>query len=358
MEFLITLLGLAFIEAVLLAVICLAAGICSIFGCRFRKTFRKGLWLLLLPPLLAAYGALIERNRYNVIPIEITSEEIPEAFDGYRIVQISDLHLNSFRSRHRSLGRAVDKINSLKPDMIAMTGDLITFNPSEISGCDTILSRLYAPDGVFSVLGNHDYCVYDRRSPAHEQEDNVRKVIGEEKAMGWKVLINGHENLIHSTDTLSIIGVENTSASPHFPSKGDLAGAMEGAEGKFKILLSHDPTHWRMEVAGKSDIDLMLSGHTHAMQLSFFGWSPSSLMFKEYRGLYFTNQLKDKENNIIVYNQNKKVTKKGGGLAATKGSKRQYLYVNIGLGETGFPVRIGTTPEITLITLHRGSGQE
>ncbi|MDE7126373.1 MAG: metallophosphoesterase [Bacteroidales bacterium] len=334
MELLITLIMLAFIEAVLAAVVCVLAGIAAMSGHRFRKAVSAGMWILVIPPLVTAYGTLIGRNAYMTVPVDIVSGDIPENFDGYRIVHISDLHLSSFRSRHRSLEKAVEKINRLEPDLIAMTGDLITFSPSEIDGCDTILSRLDARDGVFSVLGNHDYCIYDRRSKRKATQDVVEKVIAAERELGWHVMLNGHTDIIRGNDTISIIGVENTSASDRFPSYGNLRKATEGACGRFKILLSHDPTHWRMEVAGKSDIGLTLSGHTHAMQMSVFGWSPSSLIYDEHRGLYeYCNT--DKE--------------------STAGDNRQYLYVNIGLGETGFPARIGARPEITVITLHSAS---
>jgi len=358
MEIIITLIALAFIEVMLAAAVIFVAGIISIFGCRFRRNVRRGLRLLAVPPLLILYGTFIGRNLYKTVPVEICSEEIPESFDGYRIVHISDIHLSSFRFRHESLSRVVRKINSLNPDMIAVTGDLITFNPDEIEGFDTILSSLNAADGVFSVTGNHDYCIYDRRSKAMAKEEFAEKVIEEETRMGWTVLMNGNAAISNGRDTIYIIGVENTSASDRFPSKGDLKTASAGTDGHFKILLSHDPTHWRMEVAGKSDIGLMLSGHTHAMQMSVFGWSPSSLIFKEYRGLYEYSSLNDKAENILVDTENKNVSLREGQKArGTAGKIRQYLYVNIGLGETGFPVRIGARPEITLITLRHAHVQ-
>ena len=148
------------------------------------------------------------------------------------------------------------------------------------------------------------------------------KVIEKEKAMGWNVLIDENRRITRGKDTIAVIGVENTSPSRHFPSKGDLTKASEGTEGLFRILLSHDPMHWDMEVLGK-DYPLTLSGHTHAMQFALGKWCPSKYMFRQYRGLYTENS--------------------------------QHLYVNIGLGETIFPARIGAVPEITLITLKRDS---
>ena len=353
MEAIFTFIILLITELALTVILCAVAGICALCGLSFSSVFTTGLWLLLLPPLLFLYGAAAERNIYRVKEVEIRTENLPETFDGYRIAHISDIHLRSFSGRLRSLKRAVAKINALAPDAIAMTGDLVTFNPDEIPGCDAVLSELHAADGVYAVLGNHDYCLYDRSSTDAEKAENVKKVEAAETAMGWKVLGNRHENITRQSDTINIIGVENISASPHFFSAGNLAEAMKGAEGKFKILLSHDPTHWRLEVTGKTDIDLTLSGHTHAMQLSFFGWTPSSLLFQECSGLYVYNELSNNERNNIVNIGNKNVISKNTTGSGGGNGKNQYLYVNTGLGETGFPVRIGARPEITLITLKR-----
>ena len=293
-----------------------------ILGISFRKAFLYGLISLCIPPLFMAYGAFIERNIFQIKEVEIVSENLPEAFDGYRIVHISDIHARSFKSRLNSLQRAVEKINGLDADIIAFTGDLITMSSSEIDSICHILGTLKAEDGIISVLGNHDYCIYADPREAGSEKDDVRNVIEKEKAMGWNILLNENRRIARGNDTIAVIGVENTSPSKHFPSKGDLAKASEGTEGLFRILLSHDPMHWEMEILGK-DYPLTLSGHTHAMQFSLLGWSPSRYMFKQYRGLYTENG--------------------------------QHLYINIGLGETIFPARIGSIPEITLITLKSGS---
>ena len=170
----------------------------------------------------------------------------------------------------------------------------------------------------------------------------VDEIVERERNMGWIPLMNGNVNISRGSsdglfsDMISVIGVENTSALPQFPSYGDLLKAKAGAEGSFKVLMSHDPTHWRNEVVRDGDIDLMLSGHTHAMQISFLGWSPSSLIFEEYGGLY-----------------ERTLGKVWTGKSCLSDAP-QYLYVNTGLGETGFPARIGVRPEITLITLRSG----
>ena len=288
----------------------------------FKKAFIWGLVSLAIPPLLAAYGVLIERNIYQIKKTEISFENLPEGFDGYRVVQISDIHARSFAKRGKSLQRAVRKINSLKPDLIVFTGDIVTMAAEELDSISGILSTLEAKDGVLSILGNHDYGIYgggqDSPYPVRSSEESIDLLKEKQKRMGWDLLLDEHRFIRRGKDTIAVIGVENTSASSHFPSKGNLMKASDGTEGHFRILLSHDPTHWEMEVVGK-DYPLMLSGHTHAMQFALFGWSPSRYIFKQNKGLYEKNG--------------------------------QYIYVNKGLGETIVPARVGTPPEITLHTL-------
>ena len=290
-----------------------------IFGLPFKKAFIWGLLALLLPPIIIAYGSLIERNCFRIKEITIKTTDLPESFDGYRIVHISDIHARSFNGREKHLQRAMDKINELKPDMVAFTGDLITMTPDELENHTHALGSLKARDGIFSVLGNHDYSMYSDAGPEARQK-HMETLISAEEALGWDLLMDENRIIRRGTDSIAVIGVQNTSPSRHFPSKGNLTIASEGTEGMFRILLSHDPMHWEAEILGQN-YPLTLSGHTHAMQFSFLGWSPSSLMFKQFRGLY------------------------------TKGG--QSLHVNPGLGETIFPARIGVRPEITLLTLTR-----
>ena len=281
----------------------------------FRKAFRWGLVALLMPLVVIAYGTLVERNRFEVKELQLEFDDLPQGFDGYRIVHLSDLHARSFSKRTDKIEKAVRKINSLKPDLIAFTGDLITLTPDEIDCIASSLGALEASDGVVSVLGNHDYGTYADTSGILLQE-----LIDREAALGWNLLLNEHKVLRRDVDSIVVVGVENTSSSHFFPSNGDLNKAAAGTEGAFRIVLTHDPMHWESEILGQ-DYALTLSGHTHAMQLSLFGWSPSSLVFRHSDGLY------------------------------TEGA--QHLYVNAGLGETIFPARIGARPEITLITLRR-----
>ena len=294
------------------------SGIAHLFGAKFKSFFKKSLWFTLLAPILFCYGFLIERNQCQVKNIEIESDEIPVSFNDYRIVQISDLHLHSFKGRGMTLQKFVNEINEQDADIVVFTGDLVSYGPWELDGLDTILSKIKAKDGVYSILGNHDYSAYSN-FPDSVQWKYVEELKDRQFKMGWNLLLDENVNIIRGNDTISLIGVENISTHRAFLSFGSLQKAMKDSSGDYKILLSHDPTHWELEVKDTPKIDLMLSGHTHAMQFSLFGWSPSSFIFNEVAGLFKHNE--------------------------------QYLYVNIGLGETLMKTRIGTKPEITLIQL-------
>ena len=323
MNLIFTFILLLAITIFLILIIAIVAAIRKFMGKLFWKSFKAGLWILLLPPLALLYGAFIERNHAQTNNVEIVSDNVPSSFDGYKIVHISDIHLLSFIGREEALARMVEKINAQEPDAILFTGDIVTLNSSEFDTTKDILAKLHANDGVFSILGNHDYSLYTRWESEELLKKDADAIIQQQRAFGWNLLLNENRNIVRGTDTLSIIGVENTSTKHKFRSFGNLGTALQGAEGEFKILLTHDPSHWRNEVLPTTDIDLTLSGHTHAMQSTLFGWSIISFAYKEYMGLY-------KEGN-------------------------RYLYVNIGLGETMFPFRVGARPEITVITLKNGS---
>lgn len=288
----------------------------------FKKAFTTGLLALFIPPLVMAYGAWIGRERPQLKEVELRLENLPESFDGYRLVHISDIHARSYENRQKSLLRVVEIINSQNPDLIAFTGDIITLDASELESIKEILKELKAKDGIVAVVGNHDYGIYSDPSHKRLSGEILSDVIKEEKTMGWNVLMDENIKISRNQDSIAVVGVQNTSPSRHFPSKGNLNKASEGTEWVFRILLTHDPMHWEAEILGK-DYPLTLSGHTHAMQFSLLGWCPSRYIFKQYRGLYTEGQ--------------------------------QHLYVNIGLGETILPFRIGTPPEITLITLRSRS---
>ncbi len=324
MELFFTTLLLLSISAALTIIVAAVSGILKLFGTPFRKSFRRGLWSLLIFPALILYGTLIERNFTNIEEVKICSDKIPELFDGYRIVQISDLHLRSFEERQETLQEIVEKINALEADAILFTGDLVTMNSSELDFSEEILAQLRAKDGVYSILGNHDYSLYNRDWSVEQCRQDRERLIERQRRMGWNLLLNDSREITRGdNETISIIGVENISVKKKFRSWGNLPKAIEKAKGSFKILMSHDPSHWRAEVLDHPDIDLTLSGHTHGMQSSLFGWSIISLVYKEYKGLYREGD--------------------------------QLLYVNIGLGETMFPFRIGALPEITLFTLRGAS---
>lgn len=278
MELVFVLVSLAAVSLVFILLISVAAGIAALCGIPFSTVFVKGLWLLVIPPATVLYGWLVGRNRVIVNEVVINTERIPASFDGYRIVHISDMHLRSYRHRVKALSSVVGRIGSLKPDLVAFSGDLVTNSPSEIDPFIPILSRLDAKDGVVSVMGNHDYCPYNDWDSEAEMEAAVERVRSMERQMGWNLLDDAFVRITRGRDSITVAGV-----------------------------------------AGHTDIDLTLSGHTHNSQLRIFGLEPSRLVFRENSGLY-----------------------RDGG---------QYLYVNDGLGETMFPARIGVPPEITLITL-------
>lgn len=374
MEFVSVLVILLMVTLAFGLAILLLCGIAALFGFRFRRFLKRAAWLLILPSLVFAYGALIERNCFSVKRVEIESGKLPKAFDGYRVVQISDIHLRSFQGRGKALQRAVDKINALDPDIIAFTGDLVTLSAEELSVASDILSQLRAVDGVFSVMGNHDYLPYNEALDSASRAEGIRAVRDFERRLGWQLLENGCVNIVRcegfgrgdadcdspgacDSCELSVIGVENLAAKGGFDSYGDIAKASEGATGQFRILLSHDPSAWDAYVVGQTDIDLTLSGHTHEMQFSLFGLSPSALLYKQHKGLYRADGPIATGDAAIAccpafasMNDGSSCDCCAGDAAIACGSP-QYLYVNIGLGETIFPARIGAPAEITLITL-------
>lgn len=264
------------------------------------------------------YGALWGKEDFRVRQVTFTSPDLPAAFDGYRLLQLSDIHIGSWGNDDAAIRRAVRLCNDQRPDAIVFTGDLVNSRATELAPFLTALSQLQAPDGVYSVLGNHDYGTYARWSSPREQAANLDTLKRLERQLGWRLLLNEHHCLHRGNDSIVVAGVEN-SGRPPFPDRGDLRRALQGTNGRFRILLSHDPTHWRREVLPRTDVQLTLSGHTHDMQVSLFGFSVSRWIYPEHRGLYLE-----------------------GGRA---------LYVNIGLGYVLFPLRLGAWPEITVITL-------
>ncbi|MCM1519998.1 MAG: metallophosphoesterase [Lachnoclostridium sp.] len=266
------------------------------------------------------YGATAGKARFKVRSVEIDAKGLPKEFDGYRIVQLSDIHAGSWHGNSAGLAKAVEIVNSLNPDMVAFTGDLVNSDADEVDEFIPILSNIRAADGVYSVLGNHDYGTYSRLATTNGVFGHVSSIRERHHMLGWELLNNENRMITRGGEKIAIVGVEN-SGNPPFPCRGDLKQAMSDTDGLYKILLSHDPTHWRREVLPSSDVQLMLAGHTHDMQFSIFGHSPASKVYAEHNGLYTSDDGRN-------------------------------LFVNIGLGHL-FPLRLGAWPEITLITLRR-----
>ena len=266
------------------------------------------------------YGAFFGTENFQIRETTILSKDLPKGFENYRIVQISDIHCGSWAGDTQALQKAVNLINAQEPDLIVFTGDLVNNIATELDEFMPVLSQLKAKDGVYSVLGNHDYAMYIPWESPEKKEQNLIALKQKQADMNWMLLNNRHVKLYQNGDSLALIGVENCGRPP-FPNYAKFPEAMEGTEGMFKILLSHDPSSWRREVLPETDIQLTLSGHTHAMQTKIFGFSPAVWVYPEYEGLY------------------------------TEG--KQMLYVNIGLGHLMYPLRLGAWPEITLLTLKR-----
>ena len=266
------------------------------------------------------------RYRYVIKRYKIKLDNLPESFKGLKIVQISDIHSGSFDNLE-AVAHGVDLITKEKADLILFTGDLVNNKAAEIEPYKNIFSKLSAPMGVFSTLGNHDYGDYVEWPSADEKVANLEQLKQHHADMGWKLMMNEHVVFEKEGQKIALLGVENWSNMARFPKHGNLAKAYEGLAAEnvaVKILMSHDPTHWDAQIRpGYKDIDLTLSGHTHGMQfglrLSFMQWSPVKYVYKQWAGLYQEG--------------------------------KQYLNVNVGYGFLGYPGRLGILPEITVIEL-------
>ena len=306
---------------------------------------------------LVWHGILYTRTHTQLVNLTVKSDRLPSNFDGYRIVQISDLHLGTWGTDTKFLSELVMTINNMKPDLIVFTGDIVNQKADELMPFEKILSQLEATDGVYSILGNHDYGDYVDWPTATAKAENLEILKKIQKDAGWKMLNNEHAYISRvkdgRRDSIALIGVENW-GEPPFGQYGDLQKAYPAdtrhnlRDKNFKILLTHNPEHWVQEVRKRTNIDLSLSGHTHAMQMSFdlFGkrYSPSALRYQTWGGFYTENGIGEIEDygNPDTY----------GGLERTLDNPS--LYVNIGAGEVAMPFRVGTSnPEITLITLKK-----
>ncbi|WP_324672087.1 metallophosphoesterase [Hymenobacter sp. GOD-10R] len=290
-----------------------------------RSTFISQLALFLgaIPFFGLLWGMFKGGTDYQVKRVTLRFPNLPSAFDGLKIAQISDLHTGSFQSKE-PLQRAVDLINKLKADLVFMTGDLVNNYAQEVEEHIDTLSGIQSTHPIFSILGNHDYSDYVQWESAEAKRANLDRLKNNHAKIGWRLMLDESHTLERNGEKIAIIGVQNWGTK--FAKYGNLAKAhATSGDAPFKILLSHDPTHWDAQVRDYPDIDLTLSGHTHGAQfgvnLPFMKWSPVQYVYEQWAGLY----------------------QKG----------KQYLYVNVGLGFLGYPGRVGFLPEITLLELRR-----
>ncbi len=266
-------------------------------------------------------GGVVYGFRHIVIKeVEICHEDIPESFDGYRIAQFSDLHMGTYRLYAEDVPEKLrNRLNETNADLVVFTGDIVNNRAAELEGFDYRLKGIKAKDGIYAIMGNHDYSTYIYWESARKRKDNILDLQNRMGKQGWKWLLNQHTIIRRGQDSIALIGVEND-GNPHFPALADLPKATEGLnKPMFKILLSHDPRHWRREVLDSTDIQLQLSGHTHGMQLELFGLSPAKFIYPDWGGWY---------------NEDKR-----------------WLYVSTGVGGVVYPFRFGAWPEIVVITL-------
>jgi len=306
--------------------------ICSAIGLLFRKIrgsrynwgnliafFLSIFWIYIL-----LYGSTVGFRKLRVNRVDLYSEDLPSSFEGYRMTVFSDAHLGSYIGNKRKIfDRAIDSINAQHADMICFLGDIQNIQPQDFYPFVDQLRSLKAKDGVFSVLGNHDYSLYIDADPAVKAA-NDREVISRETQFGWTLLLNDHRAIHRGSDSIVIAGVRNDSKPP-YEHEADLPKALEGvAEKAFVVLLMHDPSPWHDYVFPTTKTQLTLSGHTHGGQVSILGLRPTMFTAKHDRGLY------TKDNRM--------------------------LFVTSGLGGV-VPFRFGVPGEITVITLHKGKEQ-
>jgi predicted MPP superfamily phosphohydrolase len=292
-----------------------------------RRNFirQTGLFVAAIPFASMLYGITMGKYNFKVNKLTLSFKNLPEAFEGFRIVQISDIHSGSFDNREAILD-GIDLINKQQADLILFTGDLVNNDSREIEPFIDDFKNLQASEGVYSILGNHDYGDYKKWNSKKDKLDNMELLYAYHKEMGFKLLNNDNASIYRGGEEIGIYGVENW-GKPPFPQKGDLDKALTGKEEVgFKILMSHDPTHWGKKVIEHpTHFDLTLSGHTHGMQFGVeipgFKWSPIKYFYPQWAGLYEKAE--------------------------------QLLYVNRGFGFLGFPGRVGIWPEITVIELSK-----
>jgi predicted MPP superfamily phosphohydrolase len=278
-----------------------------------------------IPMAAMTFGIVSGAHDYRIRRHTLKFPNLPSAFDGLRIIQISDIHSGSFYNKTAVAG-GVDMLVREKPDVVFFTGDLVNEETREVNNYINVFDKVKAPLGVYSTTGNHDYGDYRMWSSAKAKENNFNDLIEAHRILGWDLLMNEHRFLKVDGEKIAIIGIENWGTG-RFPEYGKLAPAYDGTQDiPFKVLLSHDPSHWDAQVRPEyPEIDLTLAGHTHGFQFGIeaagLKWSPSQWIYKQWAGMY------------------------------REGT--QYLYVNRGYGYIGYPGRIGIMPEITVIELKK-----
>lgn len=293
-----------------------------------RKEFltQAGAISALIPLSAMTWGVVSGAHDYRVLNRTLVLPNLPQAFDGMKITQISDIHTGSFWNR-RAVERGIELVNAQKSEMIFFTGDLVNNVASELNGWTDVFAKLRADMGVYSVLGNHDYGDYTEWSSPEAKRKNLQDLMDAQRQMGWDLLMNENRKITIGNESISVLGIENWGGRGRFPKYGDMKKAVVGTEGSpVKLLLSHDPSHWRAQVLEEyKDIDVMFSGHTHGFQFGIevgdVKWSPVKYFYPEWADLYQENG--------------------------------QQLYVNRGFGYIGYPGRFGILPEITVFTLKR-----
>lgn len=291
---------------------------------RLNFLVKTGFVVSAIPFFSLIYGMLKGAYNYKIHRVDLSFKNLPNAFEGMKVVQISDLHTGSFNTTEH-LARAVELIMNEKPDVIFFTGDLVNDLHTEALPFKEIFQSLTAPHGVFSILGNHDYGDYYSFSSVESKTKNLDKLKAFHGEVGWKLLLNEHTYLEKDGSKIGLIGVENYSGKKNFSRYGSMLKATTNYEIQdVNILLSHDPSHWNTEITNKYQyVDLTLSGHTHGMQFGVeipgFKWSPVQYMYKQWADLYE--------------------------------QEHQKLYVNRGLGFLGYPGRVGILPEISVFNL-------
>lgn len=290
--------------------------------CKHKATGRDfiSLCISLLFVAFVAYGFTLGFNQFEVKHIEIGFNNLPASFHNYKIVMFSDAHLGNFKGkRQKLLYQAIDSINVQHPNLICFCGDIENASSEELMPFLKKLATLKASDGVMSVLGNHDYALYQHKLTEEQKTQELQRTIDSQRSLGWTVLRNEHLTIYNNKDSIVICGEENDGNKP-FPNYANPTIALQGVkDSAFVIMLQHDPTAWKRQVLPETNASLTLSGHTHAGQFKIFGWSPVSMLYDEYDGIY------------------------------TSGNRK--LYVSSGLGGV-VPFRIGATREIVVITLN------